>query len=211
MINLQEKNKAMVESLIALGCLKNPRIIDAFLKTPRHIFVPKKNLNFAYYDIALPSLKKQTISQPYTVANMLEALSPDIGDNILDIGSGTGWTTCILSRIVGKRGYVTGLEIEPELVNFSKKNIKKLGIKNVEIILSDGKGGYNKNSPYDCVLINAGCDNIPKPVIEQTKRAGRIVAPINVNDHQELTLFQKISDEELTRTNLGKYIFIRLR
>ncbi len=101
MVNFDEENKALIESLVALGVLKTPRIIKAFLKVPRHLFIPKKYLSYAYKDIALPSLGSQTISQPYTVATMLEALSPDVDDNVLDIGSGTGWTTCLLAEIVG--------------------------------------------------------------------------------------------------------------
>jgi len=204
-------NEVMVQSLMAIGVIKTPSIAKAFLTTPRHFFVPEKHIKYSYHDIALPTFKGQTISQPYTVAVMLEALSPEKGNKILDIGSGTGWTTCLLSRIVGSRGKIIGLEIEPELVEFSKKNIKKLKIRNVEIILGDGKKGYKLESPYDRVLINAGCNSIPELVVDQTKIGGRIVAPINANGHQELVLFQKIGEGELKRTNLGTFVFVELR
>ncbi|MEM5792765.1 MAG: protein-L-isoaspartate(D-aspartate) O-methyltransferase [Candidatus Aenigmatarchaeota archaeon] len=211
MINFIQENKNLIESLKALGVLKSKRIIDAFMEVPRHLFVPEEHLRYAYKDIALPSLQNQTISQPYTVAVMLEALSPEIGDRVLDIGSGTGWTTCLLSRIVGPKGKVIGIEIEKKLVDFSMKNIKKIGVKNVEIIQGDGKKGYKKYSPYDCVLINAAYDHVPKLVQEQTKIGGRIVAPINVNHHQELVLFQKTGEDNFTRINLGDFVFVELK
>jgi protein-L-isoaspartate(D-aspartate) O-methyltransferase len=211
MTNYKEQNKALVESLVALGVLKTPRIIQAFKEVPRHIFVRKKYLPRAYDDMALPSLGDQTISQPYTVATMLEALSPDEGDNVLDVGSGTGWTTCLLGKIVSKTGQVTGVDIKSKLIKFSRKNLKKIKLKNVQIIHDDGKNGYFPNSPYDCVLINAGCDSVPEMIIDQTKLYGRIVAPINVGDHQDMVLFQKVGESELNRTNLGEFVFVKMR
>ena len=211
MVNFNEENKALVESLVALGVLKTPRIIDAFLEIPRHLFISKRYLSRAYNDIALPSFGDQTISQPYTVATMIESLNPDIGDNVLDIGLGTGWTTCLLARIVGKKGKVTGIDIEPRLVGFAKKNIAKVKVKNIEPILGDGRKGYPHNAPYECVLINAACDSVPEIVVDQVKIGGRIVAPINSVFHQTMSLFQKIGDDKLTRTNLGNYVFVKLK
>ncbi|MBL7170239.1 MAG: protein-L-isoaspartate O-methyltransferase [Candidatus Aenigmarchaeota archaeon] len=211
MINFEEENKTLIQSLAAIRVLKTPRIIEAFLKVPRHLFVPKEHLQYAYRDIALPSLGDQTISQPYTVATMLEALSPDVGDNVLDIGSGTGWTTCLLAKIVSRKGKVTGIDIESKLVEFARKNIAKTKLKNIELVCGDGKKGYPPNAPYDCVLINAACDSVPELVIDQTKLGGRIIAPINSGFHQTMTLFQKIGDNELTRINLGSYVFVKLK
>lgn len=211
MDKLEEENAALIESFVALGILRTKRIIDAFQRMPRHLFVPKEHMKYAYNDIALPSMKDQTISQPYTVAVMLEALSPDIGDNVLDIGSGTGWTSCLLAEIVGKKGKVTGIEIEPKLVEFSEKNIAKTGLKNVDIFCGDGRKGYPNNAPYNCVLINAACDSVPELVVAQIKSSGRIVAPINSGSCQEMTLLQKVAENQFTRTNLGNYVFVKLK
>jgi len=211
MVNFDEENKTLIESLVSLGILKTPRIIQAFLEIPRHLFIPEKYLSYAYSDIALPSLGDQTISQPYTVATMLESLNPGLGDNVLDIGSGTGWTTCLLAEIVGKKGKVTGIDLENKLIEFAKKNIIKTDLKNIELVCGDGKKGYPLNVPYDCVLINAACDGVPELVADQVKLGGRIVAPINSDGHQEMTLFQKIDDGELNQTNLGSYVFVRLK
>lgn len=211
MSELDEQNKALIESLVSLGVLETGRIIDAFLDVPRHLFVPKRYLSRAYDDVALPSLGGQTISQPYTVATMLEALSPDPGDNVLDIGSGTGWTTCLLGSIVGKKGKITGIELDPELYEFAKKNITKVNVENIELVLGDARRGYPKNATYHCVLINAACDSVPEDVKDQTKMGGRIVAPINANGNQKMILFQKVGDDRFTETNLGNFVFVRLK
>ncbi len=211
MVNFDEENKALIESLVALGILKTPRIIQAFIKIPRHLFIPEKYLPHAYSDIALPSLGDQTISQPYTVATMLEALSPGLGDDVLDIGSGTGWTTCLLAEIVGKKGKVTGIDLENKLIEFARKNIAKTDLKNIKLVCGDGKKGYPTNALYDCVLINAACDSVPELVVDQVKLGGRIVAPVNANNHQEMTLFQKINGGKLNQTSLGNYVFVRLK
>ncbi|MBD3155921.1 MAG: protein-L-isoaspartate O-methyltransferase [Candidatus Aenigmarchaeota archaeon] len=211
MVDFEEQNKALVESLVALNVLKTDRMINAFLEVPRHTFVPEKYMNKAYHDIALPSIGDQTISQPYTVATMLEALAPDVGDNVLDVGSGTGWTTCLLSRIVGKKGKVTGIDIEPKLHEFAQKNIAKFDLKNVELVLGNARKGYHKNAPYHCTLINAACDDVPDKIRSQVIMGGRIVAPVNADMGQKMILFQKIDDNEFTRTNLGDYVFVKLK
>ncbi len=209
MIDFDKENKILIESLVASGVLKTPRIIQAFLQIPRHLFVLKKYLPYAYHNIALPSLGDQTISQPYTVATMLEALNPRIGDNVLDIGSGTGWTTCLLGKIVGNKGKVTGIDVEPDLIEFAKKNAAKTKLKNIEFVCDDAKKIY-KNGLYDCTLINAACDSIPDNIIDQTRIGGRIIAPINDNYNQTMTLFQKTNDN-LTQTSLGSFVFVKLK
>lgn len=211
MQELIQRNEALVESFVNMGILRTPRIIKAFLSCPRHLFVPDKYLKHAYEDIPLPTFNGQTISQPYTMAVMLEALNPSSGDKVLDIGSGTGWTTCLLAEIVGKKGLVVGIELNPKLAEFSKENIRKTQLKNIEIICGDGKKGYPKEAPYNCVLINAACNNVPEMVVEQVKIGGKIVAPINSIPFQEMVLFHKLSSGELTRINLGNYVFVPLK
>lgn len=211
MVDFEEQNKALVESLVALDVLKTDRVINAFLEVPRHKFVPEKYRSKAYHDIALPSIGDQTISQPYTVATMLEALAPDVGDNVLDVGSGTGWTTCLLAKIVGEEGKVTGIDIEPKLHELAQRNAAKFDLKNIELVLGNARKGYPKTAPYHCVLVNAACDNVPDRVKSQVIMGGRIVAPVNANMGQEMILFQKIDDNEFTRTNLGNYVFVELK
>jgi len=210
-MNLLEENEHLVEHLISLGALKTPRVIEAFRKVPRHLFVKKEYLSHAYDDIPLPTFNGQTISQPYTVAVMTEALDPKPNNKILEIGSGSGYQAALLSICVGSKGKVITVELEDELVEFSKKNLKEAKIKNVKVIKWDGKRGYEKEAPYDRCIITAGCDDIPKPVLKQTKINGKIVAPVNDFFGQKMLLVEKVSEKEFRTKDLGAFVFVPLR
>lgn len=211
MIDFQSEKERLIKHLIEQKALKTPRIIEAFRKIPRHLFVPEEHLSYAYEDYPLPTIGGQTISQPYTVAIMTEALEPKLGEKILEIGSGSGWQAAILGYCVDKKGKIITLEIDPDLVEFAKKNIKKVKLKNVEIICDDGKLGYPKEAPYDKCIITAACDGIPKLVIEQTKIGGRIVAPVNSFFGQSMIVADKISESKLKKKDLGSFVFVPLR
>jgi len=209
-MKFEEKNKMLVESLVQQNVLKTKSVIHAFKKTPRHLFVPKKHLYVAYNDIALPTFLGQTISQPYTVAVMLEALQPSPGNKILEIGTGSGWSTCLLSRCVGPEGKVFSMEISIDLIQFAKDNIEKLKLKNIELVLENGKIGYAKHAKYDRVLINAACEKIPKKIIDQTKINGRIIAPVNDISGQKMVLAKKVSENKIEEEYLGWFAFVPL-
>ena len=175
------KDMALIDDLIQAGWLKTPAIIKAFLKIKREDFLPEKMKDDAELNEALPIGLGQTISQPLTVAFMLEKLAPQAGDKILDIGSGSGWTSALLSEIVGQRGRVIAIEIVPELKEFGEKNVSKYNyIKRglAEFILGDGSRGYDKYAPYDKILASASARDLPPAWREQLKVGGRIVAPI---------------------------------
>jgi len=206
-----EKNELLVKHLISVGALKTPSIIEAFKKTPRHLFVRKDYLSHAYDDIPLPTYQGQTISQPYTVAIMTEALNPKIGEKILEIGAGSGYQASLIGRCIGSKGKLITIELESDLVEISKKNIKKVKLKNVLIINGDGKLGYPKEAPYDKCIITAACDEIPKPIIDQIKVGGRIVAPVNDFLGQKMMVVDKISETEFKKEDLGSFVFVPLR
>ncbi|OGI15088.1 protein-L-isoaspartate O-methyltransferase [Candidatus Micrarchaeota archaeon RBG_16_49_10] len=210
MAGLDFENERLIQDLIRSGGLKSKSVIEAFREVPRHLFVMKEHLRYAYINEPLPIGNGQTISQPYTVAVMLEALGAGKGDNVLEIGTGSGWSASLLSRIVGKSGKVTTLEVFPKLVDFAKKNIKKIGLKNIEVVLGDGKQGFASRTPYDRVLINAACDRIPTKVDEQVKVGGRIVAPINSFFAQRMMVYDKISSKKFVQKDLGSFIFVPL-
>lgn len=210
-MNLLEKNEFLVKHLISAGVLKTPRIIEAFKKTPRHLFVRKDYLSHAYDDIPLPTYLGQTISQPYTVAVMTEALNPKPGEKILELGAGSGYQAAIIGKCVGTKGKVITIELESSLAEISSKNVKKVKLKNVRVILGDGKEGYPKEAPYDKCIITAACDEIPKKVIEQVKTGGRIVAPVNNFIGQKLIVVDKISETEFKKEDLGSFVFVPLR
>ena len=137
----------IIEDLIQGGWLKTPRIIEAFQKIKRVDFLPEDMKDLAELNEALPIGYGQTISQPLVVAFMLEQLEPKEGDKILDIGSGSGWTTALLAEIVGSKGKVIAIDIVPELVEFGEKNVAKYDfIKSgiAEFICADGSKGYQK-------------------------------------------------------------------
>lgn len=172
--------KQLVKNLIDSGYLKTPSIIDAFRKIDRADFIPEKIKIDAYLNTPLPIGYGQTISQPLTVAFMLELLKPEKGDKILDVGSGSGWQTALLAEITGKNGKIFGLEIIPELKDLGEKNIAKYNfIKNgiVEIILADGSAGLKKEAPFDKIIVGAMAETIPKEFREQLKIGGRLVMP----------------------------------
>jgi protein-L-isoaspartate(D-aspartate) O-methyltransferase len=210
-MNLLEKNELLVKHLISVGVLKTPKIIEAFRKTPRHFFVRKYYLNHAYDDIPLPTYRGQTISQPYTVAIMTEALAPEPGEKVLEIGAGSGYQAAIIGRCVGTKGKVITIELESDLVEISKKNIKKVRLKNIRVVCGDGKLGYPKEAPYDKCIITAACNGIPKPVIEQIKVGGRIVAPVNDFLGQKMLVVDKVSETEFKKEDLGSFVFVPLR
>lgn len=172
----------LVNNLIKNGYLKSDNIIEAFSKIRRVAFVPDDLASVVEEDIPLPIGHGQTISQPLTVAFMLELLKPQAGENILDVGSGSGWTTALLSQIVGEKGSVTSLEIIEELCELGKKNTDKYdfvkrGIAQFHCL--DANQGYPKNAPYDKILVSAVATEIPTKIKEQLKVGGIIVIPIN--------------------------------
>jgi len=210
-MKFREQKNRLINNLILLGVLKTPTIIEAFRKIPRHKFILKDHLRHAYNDIPLPTIHGQTISQPYTVAIMTEALDPRPGEKILEIGSGSGYQAALLAHCVGPKGKVITVELEPDLVEFSKNNIKKVKLNNIKIINWDGKKGYKKESPYDKCMITAACKEIPKPVIKQVKIGGRIVAPVNDFFGQRMIVLDKLSDKKFEKKDLGSFVFVPLR
>jgi len=168
--------------------IKDERVLDAMRSVPRHIFVPSRYKEQAYEDKPLPSLKGQTISQPYIVALMTELLRLKEKDKVLEIGTGTGYHTAIIARIAD---FVYSVERIPELVELARSNLNMLGIRNVEIFLRDGTEGLEEYAPYDKIIIEAAVSSIPKPLLEQLKDGGLLVAPIGDRYLQKLAVFKK--------------------
>ena len=185
----------LVNHLIQQGYLKTPLIIGAFKQVDRQNFVPEDLRDEAYINAPLPIGFGQTISQPLTVAFMLELLEPKAGDKILDIGAGSGWTVALLAQIVGAEGNIIGIECIPELQDMAVKNVSKYnflvsylrrladgaGIAQniVKIVCADGSKGYSKEAPYDRIIAGAAAKgNIPIAWRKQLKIGGRIVAPV---------------------------------
>jgi len=172
----------LIESLVERGWLKTPRLIAAFQKVRRIDFLPSDSRSLAELDEALPIGQNQTISQPLVVALMLELLQPEPGNKVLDIGSGSGWTTSLLAEVSGPQGKVIALEIIPELMQFGQNNTAKYGFVEkgtAQFYCADANQGFEKEAPFDRILTSASvADAIPLAWKEQLKVGGRLVAPV---------------------------------
>jgi protein-L-isoaspartate(D-aspartate) O-methyltransferase len=169
------------------GYLKTPRLIQAFKTVKRSDFLPAGQEHFASTNSPVPIGYRQTNSQPSVVAEMLEWLEPKTGQRVLDIGSGSGWTTALLADVVGYKGHVLGLEKVPELVKWSRTNIKKYDYKQVEIREAGAKLGAPRSERFDSILVSAvGEMDWAADLSKQLTDSGRLVMPIFLDERTEL-------------------------
>lgn len=173
-----DNNQTLVEALIDKGVLSSQPIIDAFLAVDRKLFVPADKVSQAYGDYPLEIGSGQTISQPTTVAIMLELLEPQMGQNVLDVGSGSGWLSALLAYIVGPEGRVHGTEILRDVYDFGRANIKQSGLDNIKMHFTPHQLGWKQGAPYQRIVVSAGADDVPKALLEQLDHPGRMVIPI---------------------------------
>ena len=183
------------------------QIINAFLKIKRENFITKQLKFRAYENRALPIGKGQTISQPYTIAMMLDLLNLEKDQRVLEIGSGCGYVLALLSEIVGKNGEVFGVEIIKELAEESKGNLE--GCENVRVYNKNGVDGLDEKAPYDRILISAGCKKVPDKVLTQLKEGGILVAPVGPRDEQILTKIQREKNEFIIKEKIPGFIFVK--
>lgn len=199
----------LIESLIENGWLKNPRIIRAFKEIKRKDFLPEHMKDLSEANGALPIGWGQTISQPLVVAFMLEKLCPKPGQKILDIGSGSGWTTALLAYITGSNGKVIAIEIIPELKEFGENNVAKYNFieKGIaEFFCADGSKGFPKEAPFDGILASASAEEIPLVWKEQLKTGARIVAPIK----NSIWVLEKKSKDNFKEEEYPGFAFVPL-
>ncbi|MDD5162737.1 MAG: protein-L-isoaspartate(D-aspartate) O-methyltransferase [Candidatus ainarchaeum sp.] len=189
--NFSEKRKSLVQGMVSEGALKSREIERAFLSVKREIFFPESLGKFAYEDNAFPIGRGQTISQPSTIAVMLEMLDLHRGMKVLEIGAGSAYVLALLSKIVGLEGKVFGIEILPELKALAEKNLKSAKCGNIELLLGNGCEGWPEKSPFDRILISAACSEIPKALESQLRENGKIVVPLGEKFSQEIVLMQK--------------------
>jgi protein-L-isoaspartate(D-aspartate) O-methyltransferase len=169
--------------------ISNPRVLDAMRQTPRHLFVPREMIPFAYEDSALPIGQGQTISQPYVVAKMTELADPKSSDRALEVGTGSGYQAAVLSSLVAE---VFTIEILEPLGVTARERLRTLGYKNVQVRIGDGYQGWPDKAPFDVILVTAGSEKMPPALVEQLKPGGRMVIPLQKTDDIEaLTLVQK--------------------
>ena len=204
---------SLINNLIRDGYLKNDLIIDAFSEISRIEFLSEDLEHESMADIALPIGYGQTISQPKTVAVMLELLDANRGQNILDIGSGSGWVTALLCYIVGREGHITAIERISELSEWGKNNVAKYDgyVKNgekgiAEFYSIDGKEGFAQNAPYDRIIVNASVKEVPEELKKQLKIGGKMVIPVN----DSLWYLEKNGENDFKKEEYPGFNFVPL-
>jgi len=200
---------SLVEELIRDGWLRTPRLIEAFQKIERKDFMPEEVKGFSQVNEAFPIGHGQTISQPSVVAFMLEQLQPKAGEKILDIGSGSGWTTALLAYIVGSKGRVIAIEIIPKLKEFGEKNVSKYNFlekKIVKFVCGDGSKGFKEEAPFDKILVSASAKKIYSAWKKQLKIGGRIVSSVKFS----IWRVEKKSETEFEEKEYPGFVFVPL-
>jgi protein-L-isoaspartate(D-aspartate) O-methyltransferase len=206
--DLRVRRQEMVEQQIRQRGVTDTRVLDAMRTVPRERFVPPEFRRQAYDDGPLPIGAGQTISQPYIVAYMTEALKVAPSHKVLEVGAGSGYAAAVISRIAGR---VIAIERQHELVEVASERIRRLGYYNVEIVEGDGTKGCRDFAPYDAILAAASGSHVPRPLIEQLAPNGRIVMPVGDPGWvQELVKVTKQEDGILKQENLGGVRFVPL-
>lgn len=200
-----EERTEMVEQDIAGRGIEDPDVLSAMRAVPRHRFVPEGWQDSAYADHPLPIGHGQTISQPYVVALMTEALGVDPGDRVLEIGTGSGYQAAVLAEMGLE---VFSIEIIPELAEQAEKVLGDLGYR-VQVRTADGYFGWPEESPFDAVIVTAAPDHVPQPLVEQLEPGGAMVIPVGpIGAVQTLWKFTKSDDGSVQAESLGPVAFV---
>jgi protein-L-isoaspartate(D-aspartate) O-methyltransferase len=200
-----QKRKAMIDHDIRGRGIKDKAVLEAMGKIPRHLFVDKSLADEAYADNPLPIGEGQTISQPYVVALMTEALHLKPTDKVLEIGTGSGYQAAVLAEIVDE---VYSIEIRKPLADMAAKRLKALGYRNVTVKYVDGYYGWKEHAPYDAIIITAAANHIPPPLLKQLNEGGRLIIPLGSTlFYQTLTLVKK-KKGDLDVTQMGAVSFV---
>lgn len=179
--------RRLVETLRERG-IADLAVLRAFDMTPRHLFVPTGVVHRAYEDTPLPIGSGQTISQPSIHAKYLELLRLTGREKVLEIGTGSGYQTVLLSHLVEQ---VFSIERIPALLDRAREMISRLGAKNVNLLLGDGTVGWRQYAPYDAILVSAASPSVPQPLVEQLAEGGRLLVPVGGKDEQVLWLYTR--------------------
>lgn len=199
--------KRMVrDQLIARG-IRDERVLSAFLKVPRHRFVEEGLRPMAYNDHPLSIGQRQTISQPYIVAYMLEALALKPNERVLEVGTGCGYQTAILAELVEQ---VYSIERISGLLLKARSALKSLGYRNIHLKLGDGTLGWPEQAPFDAIIVAAASPQVPRPYLDQSSENGRFILPIGGEMAQELVLYRKEAGEWRSQT-LSGCRFVKLK
>jgi protein-L-isoaspartate(D-aspartate) O-methyltransferase len=193
----------MVRDQIERRGVRDPGVLDAMTRVPRHLFVPEALRGRAYEDGPLPIGHGQTISQPYIVAFMTEAIRPQPTDRVLEIGTGSGYQAAVLALVARE---VISIEILPELGESARSRLRELGYDNVTVRIGDGYAGHPDEAPFDAILVTAAPVEVPPVLLEQLKVGGRMVIPVGDKEQHLLRLTR--TREGFERENLLPVRFV---
>lgn len=203
----RQRDIMITEHLSGRG-IRNEAVLKAMREVQRPEFVDERMLDRAYGDYPLPIAEGQTISQPYIVAYMIEALELASTDKVLEIGTGSGYSAAVLSRIVDK---VYTIERFGSLANSAEQRLERLGYTNIIVGIGDGTLGWPEHSPYDAIVVTAGAPKVPQPLLEQLSEGGRLVIPIGRSiELQELIRVRRISGDDYRYEELCGVRFVPL-
>jgi protein-L-isoaspartate(D-aspartate) O-methyltransferase len=189
--DFRTQREEMVRTQLADRGIHDPRVLNAMRQVPRHEFVPEVFQQGAYEDHPLPIGEGQTISQPYIVAAMLEHLTLHETDRVLEIGTGSGYVTALLSLLCAE---VYSVERHPQLAASAESTLRRLGYRNLKIKVGDGSQGWAEYAPFDAILVSAAAAEMPPMLFAQLREGGRMILPIGPPSSQELQLIRKASD-----------------
>jgi protein-L-isoaspartate(D-aspartate) O-methyltransferase len=208
MKDFAELRREMVDAQLVARGIRDPAVLQAMSTVPREAFVPADQVQFAYADAPLPIGQGQTISQPYIVALMTEALEVTPDDRVLEIGTGSGYAAAVLSRIVKE---VCTVERRPELARAAEARFQQLGYHNIHVHTGDGTLGWTERAPYDGIVVTAGGPAIPEPLLDQLEQGGHLVTPVGPRpDLQELIRVRRSGEGAYRQENLGRVRFVPL-
>ena len=205
-IKYERQREEMVRSQIEARGIKDPAVLAAFRKVPRHLFVSEALRDQSYGDYPLPIGEQQTISQPYIVAEMTQALELEKDDRVLEIGTGSGYQAAILAQLVYR---VYTIERIRSLHIQVRSLFDKLQYHNIVTRYADGTKGWQKESPFDAIIVTAGAPEIPDALVNQLRTGGRLVVPVGNQHTQELLKIDR-SNNNIQQTNLGGCRFVKL-
>jgi protein-L-isoaspartate(D-aspartate) O-methyltransferase len=201
-----EARARMVERQLRRRGIADERVLAAMGEVPREAFVPERVRRSSYDDSALPIGHEQTISQPWVVAAICQALALDGDETVLEIGTGSGYSAAVLARLARR---VISLERLPELVEGARSALSEVGVPNVEVIEADGSRGYPEEAPYEAIAVHAATPEAPHSLLSQLADSGRLVVPISAGSADLLTAFRR-TDDGLRQETIGPCRFVPL-
>ena len=204
----KKKREELVMQSIQKRGVRDEAVLTAMKKVERHLFVPRNIVSYAYDDRPLAIGYGQTISQPYIVAYMTEAIQPGADFKVLEIGTGSGYQAAVLAEIVKE---VYTIEIIPELGNAAAARLKSLEYKNVNTKVSDGYFGWPEHSPFDAIVVTAAAEFVPPPLIDQLKDGGKMIIPIGSPFMNQMLMLVEKKGKKITTKNLLPVVFVPFR